>query len=157
MTDADPRAEAARLIATQRWCALGTVDAHGAPSVTYVPFAPVDGAIGIVVSALASHAAHLAASPAASVLLVGDDVADPYARTRLTIPARAAEAAASSHEAEAVWDALAARHGETVAILRTLPDFRAVRLVPAGGRLVLGFASAHGLRGETLAELLRAR
>ena len=148
--------EAARLMRTQRWLALGTVDADAAPSVTYVPFATVDGAFGIAVSRLAQHTASLLERRPASILLV-DDAApeDPYARARLSIDVEVTAAAAESTDAESVWNALEARHGTTVATLRTLTDFYAVLLRPRQARLVLGFASAHRLSGEIVAEILR--
>jgi hypothetical protein len=37
-----------------------------------------------------------------------------------------------------------------VQTLRTLPDFEAIALRPLGGRLVLGFASAHDLDTDAL-------
>jgi putative heme iron utilization protein len=58
--------------------------------------------------------------------------------------------------AEAVWSALEARQGETVRTLHALPDFEAVSLEPASGRLVLGFASAHDLDAGVLVDLVRA-
>ena len=155
MEAADARGEAARLIASQRWLALGTVDRNGLPSVTYAPFAVAGGAFVVVVSALAVHAANLAANPAASIMLVGDDGADAYSRTRLTVAVSVGENAAGSPAADAIWSALETRQGETVQVPRTLPDFRPLSLTPLRGRLVLGFASAHQLGGPALAELLR--
>ena len=157
MEAADPRLEAARLIATQTWCALGTVDPVGVPSVTYVPFAVVDGAFGVVVSRLAAHTASLLARRPASILLVGDELppSDAYTRARFTIGVRPAPQIAGSKAADAVWSALAARQGATVGILRTLPDFDAVRLEPLDGRLILGFASAHDLAAGAIVEMLR--
>lgn len=154
----DRRRAAARLISAQSWLALATVDEHGVPALSYVPFAPADGAFGVVVSGLAAHTAHLLARRAASVLLVEENPEQPdaYARARLSAAVTASPHAPGSAQAEAVWSALQARQGETVLVLRTLPDFRAVSLAPANGRLVLGFASAHDLDGAALAELLRS-
>jgi len=154
----DPRREATRLITAQAWLALGTVDPGGIPSVTYVPFAAVDGAFGIVVSRLAAHTASLLARRPASVLLVDDDFErrDPYARPRFTVGVVAAPNAAGSASAGAIWSSLERRHGDTVGTLRMLPDFEAISLVPVSGRLVLGFASAHTISAATIVELLRA-
>ncbi len=156
MEGVDPRHEARRLIAARRWCALGTSDAHGTPSVTYVPFAPVNGTFGIVVSALAAHTANLRARRSASIMLVGDDDADAYARHRFTIAVTASPAQPGSALAESVWSALEARHGDTARTLRTLTDFQAIALVPQDGRLVLGFAAAHHVDASTIGGLLRA-
>jgi putative heme iron utilization protein len=149
---------AAALLRGARWFALATVDPQDEPATSYVPFAPVGGAFGIVVSALAAHAAHLEARPAVSLLAVGEEPAygDPFARARIAIDAHAQETPRGSAEADAIWDALAARLGETAALLRTLPDFRAILLVPRRARLVLGFAAASDLDAAALERILRA-
>ena len=158
MQGEDRRRAVARLVAAQSWLALATIDERGAPSLSYVPFAPADGAFGVVVSGLAAHTANLAARRAASVLLVEDDSEhrDAYARTRLSVDVTPAPHPAGSAQAEAVWAALEQRQSGTVLVLRSLPDFLAVSLVPVSGRLVLGFASAHDLSGAAVAELLRS-
>ncbi|HEY5341665.1 MAG TPA: pyridoxamine 5'-phosphate oxidase family protein [Candidatus Aquilonibacter sp.] len=153
-----PRREAARLIAAQVWLALGTVDQSGLPSVTYVPFAAVDGAFGIVVSRLAAHTANLLARRPASVLVVDDDIErrDAFTRARFTIGVTPSPNPAGSAQADAIWTALERRQGETVRVLRTLPDFEAIALEPLSGRLVLGFAAAHDLEALAIGELLRS-
>jgi hypothetical protein len=152
------RREAVRLIAARIWLALGTVDQSGVPSVTYVPFASVNGAFGIVVSRLAAHTASLMERRPASVLLVDDGFAerDAYTRPRFTIGVTASPNAPGSAQADAIWSSLESRHGETVRVLRMLPDFEAIALEPVSGRLVLGFASAHDLGATEIVELLRA-
>jgi putative heme iron utilization protein len=158
MDAGDPRREAGRLISAQLWFALGTVDQSGVPSVSYVPFAAVDGAFGMVVSRLAAHTVNLLARRPASVLLVDDDFQqdDAYARARFSIGVTARPNAPGSAKAEAIWSALEARQGATVRTLRALPDFHAISLEPVSGRLVLGFASAHDLGATAIVELLRA-
>lgn len=156
MNAGDPRGVAARLIAQQRWLALGTAGEDGVPSVTYAPFAAVDGAFGIVVSALAAHTANLLARRTASVLLVDEGDGDAYARVRLTVGVTAWAAAPGSANADAIWSALEGRQGATVATLRTLPDFHAVALAPVSARLVSGFASAHDLGAAAIVAVLRA-
>ena len=104
-----------------------------------MPFAPVAGGLGIVVSALAAHTAQLAAHSRVALLLVDDPPGnDAFARPRLSIDALAQPAP----DPPAVWDALTRRLGATAEILRTLPDFRALVLVPVGARVVLGFGRA---------------
>lgn len=145
-----------RTIAECAALSLATLDDDGHPAIGYVPFAPVDGAFGIAVSALAAHARHLYARPDAAVLLTGRMAsgADAYARPRLSVAVRARRAASESTAALAVWNALAKRHGETVATLRSLPDFTTFRLEPVRGRAILGFAAAVDLDGSDLARAL---
>lgn len=157
MESADPTSEAVRLISSQRWIALATVDPKGATSISYAPFAPVRGAFGIVVSRLAAHTANLLALRPASILLVDDDFErrDAYARSRFSIGVMPRVNERGSPAADAVWSALEALQGETVRILRTLPDFEAISLHPQSGRLILGFASAYDIAAETIQEALR--
>lgn len=126
-------------------------------TISYVPFAVVQRAFGIVVSQLAAHTANLLAQRSASVLVVDDDreLQDSYARRRFSIGVTPWARMPGSEEADAIWSALEARHGETVRILRTLPDFAAISLEPGAGRLVLGFATAHDVAGATIKEMLR--
>lgn len=154
----NPVQAAASLIGSARWFALATVGASGEPSISYVPFACVEGAFGIVVSGLASHTGNLLARPTVSLLAVGEPAPDDdaFARARISIDANARETAPNSSGAAAVWDALAARHGDTAAVLRGLPDFRAIVLQPIRARLVLGFAAAYDLDAATLETLIRS-
>lgn len=159
METADVRREAGRLIAAQRWFALATIDGHGVPSASYVPFAVASGAFGMAASRLAAHTANLLARRPASILFVGDGGAasaqrDAYAQERFSIRIDPRPQPRGSAEAEAIWAALEVRHGATVSVLRTLPDFEAIALAPAGGRLVLGFAAAYDLDGPALADVL---
>jgi hypothetical protein len=124
---------------------------------SYVPFAPVEGAFGIVVSRLAAHTANLLARRPAAVLLVDGEFAqrDVYARTRLSIDVSVTLNDARSTAAGAIWSALEDRHGDTVRTLRLLPDFEAISLEPRSGRLILGFASAHDISDVAIKALLR--
>ncbi|MBV8600783.1 MAG: pyridoxamine 5'-phosphate oxidase family protein [Candidatus Eremiobacteraeota bacterium] len=153
-------ARARRLLDGTGWLGLATVDEGGTPSASYVPFALVGGRFGIVVSRLAAHTEHLKARRPASALFVDEESRseevdrDPYARSRLSVAIQASLQPAGSAEAAAIWSALERRHGVTVAVLRELPDFDAVALAPGGGRLVLGFASAHDLDAGEIERLL---
>jgi putative heme iron utilization protein len=153
-----PLREAAALVAAQRWLALATVDENGAPALSYIPFTVAGGVFAMVASRLAAHTANLQARRPASILFVGDDAddGDAYARARFTIGVSAAAAAPGTASAEIIWSSLEARHGPSVSVLRTLPDFSAFELEPIAGRLILGFAAAHDFDRVQLAEMMRA-
>jgi putative heme iron utilization protein len=150
------RREAIRLLAEQVWFALATVDAGGFPTISYIPFAIVGAAFGVVVSRLAAHTSQLLAGRRASVLLVDSyaELSDAYVRSRFSISVNASPLTADSSGANAIWSALERRQGDTVQTLRMLPDFTAISLEPINGRLVLGFASAYDLKGDAVKELL---
>lgn len=153
MSEATEIESARLLIEGVRWLALATSTTGGTPSTSYLPYAPVSLGFGIVVSSLAAHWGELMARPRANVLIVGEAPdGDPFAAPRLS-----ADVVAHEHErgsqAQEIWDALSRRHGETVRILRALPDFCPFVLVPVRARLILGFARASTLDGEALAPL----
>jgi putative heme iron utilization protein len=156
MESGTPQAAAAHLIATQRWFALSTVEADGTPGIGYIPFACVDGAFAMVASRLAAHTANLLARRPASILLVagGPDPDDAYTRARFSLRVAPRPLARGSAAANAVWSALVARQGATVAILQTLADFEAITLEPTSGRLVLGFAAAYDLDASDVVHVL---
>lgn len=147
---------ATHLLSTPLWFALAIGDRDAFPTISYVPFALVGGAFGIVVSRLAAHSAPLVAHRTASVLLVDTQtpISDAYVRARFSIGVSSAPQAAGSPASAAIWSALERRQGETVRTLQALPDFDAILLEPISGRLVLGFASAHDLSGPSIAELM---
>lgn len=156
MTQETPQTQAAAIVAAQRWLALATTDDQGVPHISYAPFAPIPGAFGIVVSRLAQHTAQLVAGKPAAIMLVGPSAnGDPYAQARFSIDVVPRVCPAESAQAREIWSALEARHGETAGVLRTLSDFQAIALEPTGGRLVLGFASAHSVDAASIREMLR--
>jgi putative heme iron utilization protein len=150
------RREAIRLLSEQLWFALAIAGEGDVPSISYVPFAIVGRAFGIAVSRLSAHSAPLLARRPASVLLVDTfaPISDAYTRARFSISVAPAPQIAHSADANAIWSALEHRQGETIQTLRALPDFDTILLEPNGGRLILGFASAHNLSGTAIAELM---
>jgi len=135
---------------------LATVDADGRPDASYVPFAVIDGRVTIAVSTLAVHARNLAMRPRAELLFVAapDTDKNTYSLPRLMLDAHV-ERIVSSGKVVTAWDALAARHGETVTVLRTLTDFSIYECQPSAGRAVLGFAMAYDLDVAALTPSLR--
>ncbi len=154
--DGDGVGQALRvLMRAQTFLSLATVDEAAHPNASYVPYGILQGKVAFAVSALAAHARHLAAREAASFVIVGEPAVDAYARVRLTVNG-AARKVEGRLETEAVWDALAQRHGATVAILRNLGDFSVYAVEPESARLVLGFASAYEVAPDVLTRALRA-
>ena len=134
--------ELAEMLGTAPWLTLATIDSAGMPLATYAPYALVPNAFGIVVSGLAAHTQALLEQRRVSVLVVDVQHADSnYARPRVTVDC-AVDIVSEAVRVEALWSALERRHGAVVQTLRTLPDFRALALVPLAARLVLGFGAA---------------
>lgn len=125
----------------------------GAPLIFYI--------LGSMLSSAsrALNAAAQAATPSASILLLGDmgPDSDPYAHKRLTFTARIAHVQRDSPQWSSATEGLALRHGETVNTLTALQDFHCFALLPIAGRFVKGFGKAFQLTGDDLRDWVHLR
>jgi len=127
---------------------LATVSAAGEPHVSYAPVvADARHQLYLLLSDLAAHSANLRRHGAGEVMMIeGEGEArNPFARQRLTLRCRVAELARGSEPYRQRLAQLRQAHGETVALLATLADFRLLCLTPASGRFVRGFGRAYGV------------
>jgi putative heme iron utilization protein len=139
---------------------LGTVDAQDAPEASYSPFVTGDsGSFYVYVSALAKHTANLKRTGKASLMLIEDEsTADNlHARRRATWTCEVEAIERESERFNALMDAFEARFGETSRNLATMQDFTLFRLVPAAGRLVLGFGKAYRLEAWQVQRHMQGR
>lgn len=159
MSAADPHAleqahaALAELLERSRSLMLATLDAEGRPEASYAPFLrDDDGMLYIFVSALARHTANLKAHPEASVLIIEDESSarQIFARRRLSWRVTASPVPREAPEWGPILERLAARCGEIVHTLRSLPDFVLYRLQPQEGSFVMGFGRAYRLTGPGL-------
>ncbi|WP_428034071.1 HugZ family protein [Amphritea sp.] len=114
------------------------------PEASYSPFVFSRGSLYIFVSQLASHTLNLMRSPVAGVMLIEDEAnsRNLFARNRITLQCHVCEILPDDSGYEPIMVLYRERHGPTVDLLRTLPDFRLFRLIPQQGRLVMGFGRA---------------
>ena len=148
---------AIRLIEESRAVALATIDQHGRPAASYLPFARIGDRLCALVSGLAAHTRDLASRPSVSLLFLDrDPTSEVYARPRMTVEATTAFVERGSADGNAICAAIEARLGETARILCGLPDFIPLFFTLGTARVVLGFGSAHNLAGEKLREALDA-
>jgi len=143
--------QAMELISKCASLTLATTNEHGVPHCSYAPFVrPDNDGFFIFVSALAEHTGNLKRRARAGVLIIEDEHAsgEIFARRRLSLDCAVEFVDRETPRWTAVLDALGSRHGDTVDVLRELPDFSLVRLVPTAGTLVTGFASATELTVE---------
>lgn len=125
---------------------LATLGPDGAEA-SYSPFLFDEDALYIFVSQLASHTKNLINSQTVGVMLIEDeaDSRNLFARNRMTFQCLVSEVKTDAPCYEPIMDLYRQRHGETVDLLRTLPDFILFRLKPERGRLILGFGRAFRL------------
>jgi hypothetical protein len=153
-----PAADLSSLRANCRSLILATTGADGAPDASYAPFAEAggpDGALLVLVSGLARHTGNLVRTGRASVMLIEDEAnaGQIFGRRRITYACRVEPVQRDGAVWKAGVDALQARHGGLVTMLRDLQDFQLLRLVPESGTLVLGFGKAWRLTGPGCAEI----
>jgi hypothetical protein len=140
------RAEACRaLVADFDSLLLSTVAADGSPELSYAPFVTdEEGAFWIFISDLAPHTRHLLAEPRCALLFIREEGASPnlFARERLSLRCRAHPQDRNSERGRRMLAVMENRFGGTMALLRSLADFRLFRIEPHHGRYVAGFGRA---------------
>ncbi len=130
---------------------LATADARGEPQIGTVPYLlDEDDAFCIYVSELAAHTRNLMVRPRTSVLFAQPEaeMRNPFARRRLVLQCRAQRLDGAA--AERRLERMEARFGQTLGLLRRLPDFHLFRLEVESGRYVEGFGRAWTVRGNEL-------
>ena len=151
-----PQQALATLHAHAQTVQLATLDEYAQPAISYAPFVSDEaGNFYVFISGLASHTQDLLRQPTVAVMLIADEqnTRQIFARTRATYQCVAEVVARETPEARLLLDALQARFGEVVGVLRGLGDFVLFRLKPQTGRFVMGFGQAFTLTGERLQTL----
>lgn len=139
---------------------LSTITAEGKPNASYAPFVTGkavndEGSFYIYVSQLASHTQDLLNNPESSILLVQDesDCRQIFARQRINYQCFVEEVRQNDSRHTLILDEMESRFGNTISLLRSLPDFILFRLNPYKGSYVQGFGKAYELCGDSLLEL----
>ncbi|MDO6461802.1 pyridoxamine 5'-phosphate oxidase family protein [Granulosicoccaceae sp. 1_MG-2023] len=147
---------------TAEWQALAeqsgvvylATEGEDGPLASYAPFVrDQDGALLILISALAGHHRNLRRHPRAGVLITENaaQAANVFALRRLQLDVRAEPLARDEVPRDAAVAALRTRFGKFVDTLDGLGDFTVFRLWPVSGSYVRGFAQTWRLSGEGLA------
>jgi putative heme iron utilization protein len=148
----DDLAQLASLIRRQRWAALATVEADGAPCASSVAYAPEADFAGFLLhlSQLAPHTRNLLVERRASLVISDQDpgAGDPQTLMRLSLLGSVHILEKESAEF-AAGKALYLSHLPTAAPLFGFPDFILFRFAPQEARFVGGFARAR--RMDTIA------
>ena len=135
---------------------LATTGDAGAEA-SYSPFIFRDGAFYVFTSELASHTVNMLRNPMLGIMLIADesDSRNLFARSRLTLQCQAEKLSREHQQWPVLMEQMQHRHGDTISLLRTLEDFHLFRLLPASGRLIIGFGKAYQvvLPGFTLRQV----
>lgn len=110
----------------------------------------------VFVSGLSSHTQNLKTTAKAGILLIEDEssASQVFARKRLMYDCTA-ELIERHNPQWTIWaDRFQGRFGALIEMLRQLPDFQIIRLIPQSGRFVVGFGAAYEVDGSNLKRLL---
>lgn len=142
-------AEAYRhLIDTQQTLLLSTCSAECQPEISYAPFVRDEqGRFNIFISELAKHTQNLLQNPKASILFIEPESGcrNLFARERVIFNCGARTIATDDPFYHRRLQALEDKFGNVVALLRTLPDFHLIELIPETGHYVAGFSKAYAI------------
>lgn len=129
------------LLYSRKIMALATLDNKGNPYLSQVPFVFEGGHFYIYVSELAEHTGFLKKRSVASVLLQEDQGSNtnPYTLHRASFKCHCQQVIEDS---EIIFTHMKDQLGNTIDLLRQIPDFKLFRLTPTDGTLVTGFGKA---------------
>lgn len=132
---------------------LATVSQEQLPDCSTAPFLhDENGYFYLFLSALAQHTRNLLHNPSASLMIISDEATSKnlFARQRLILQAKAIVIPRDDSSYESIMDKFQAHLGNTIGLLRTLPDFHLFQLSVEQGNYVQGFAKAFALKGPDL-------
>jgi putative heme iron utilization protein len=132
------------LIEQQQSVLMATLSPTGEADISYAPYLRHAGSFYIFISQLARHTQNLLAHPQASLLFIEPEAAakNPFARQRLTFRCSAQLIAKEHADYPQRLSQMTEKFGNTVDLLRSLPDFRLIALTPLDGLFVAGFGKA---------------
>lgn len=141
-----------KLLISQQTIMLSTASSSGVPDISYAPFIRSDsGVFYIYVSEMARHTTHLLTNPQASLLFIKPeaDCQNLFARERAILNCTVQKIPKSDKTYEQQLDALQAKFGDVLSLLRTLTDFHLFALQPESGRYIIGFGRAFNIQVNT--------
>lgn len=156
MTDRDATERAAaqkacnQLLQSRGTLQMATKTASGEAEASYAPFLRDGNDLCIYVSELASHTANMLRDNRVSIMVIEDEqeARNPFARKRLILICKAQVITPQSPRYEGILQGLQDKFGDTIGMLRQLPDFHLLILSPKEGRFVQGFGLAWTVNGH---------
>jgi len=133
------------LIEQQQTLLLSTVNEQGEPESSYAPYVrDGNGVFYIYVSDLASHTQNMLQKHHASILIIRSEKESEnlFARERVTFQCKVLEVSVDSENYARQLLNMEQQLGETIALLRSLPDFHLLALKPVSGKYIAGFGQA---------------
>lgn len=165
MKDSDPEIVCKALLESCLSLQLSTIGGDGFPHSGYTPYLldpdSKEGGLQfhIFVSELSVHTRDMLETPKASIMIIEDESASKqvFARTRVTYNCEVLQIERDHTDYVDVLDRFEQRQGNTVSLLRELPDFHLMRLRPFSGQFVMGFGKAFSLSGPLMNQFEHSR
>jgi len=127
---------------------MATLSSDHQPFASYAPYiVSPDGHFFVFISELAQHTRNLLQNNTVSILIIEDeqDAQEIFARNRLQYQCQVARIDKNDIKYDYLLNNMDQQFGETVALLKQLPDFHLFRFTPQSGNLVVGFGRAYHL------------
>lgn len=120
------------------------------PEASYAPFVTQNNALYIFVSELAAHTKNMQAHPHCSAFIIEDekDTRNIFARKRLNLSCICEDICKDSDEWTEIINTMESTLGNTISVLKALPDFHLLRLTPQSGTFVKGFGAAYSIEAN---------
>lgn len=144
-----------QLLSQQQTLLIASRNQVGNADISYAPYLYADFKFYIFVSDLAKHSQNLRSHPHASIMLIEPETqaTNPFARQRLSFDCQVQEISPANPAFTKLLDAMAAKFGEIVSVLRQLPDFHLLALSPMQGQFIAGFGKAFAVDAEGRVQL----
>lgn len=141
-----------KLLAYVQTLHMATLSSDNQPFVSYAPYiVSSDGHFFVFISELAQHTRNLLQNNEVSILIIEDeqDAQQIFARNRLQYQCQVARINKNDIQYDNLLNKMEQQFGETVSLLKQLPDFHLFRFTPQSGNLVVGFGQAYRLTPPT--------
>jgi heme oxygenase (biliverdin-IX-beta and delta-forming) len=135
------------ILAAQEAFALATTNALGLAETSYCPFLFNNDHCYIFISELASHTQNLKINMNCASLTMSEATPNPFTRPRIALNHKATFVQREEHDWSNLMALFESKLGNTVAMLRSLPDFHLVKLQILGGTFIEGFGKAYQFEG----------
>jgi putative heme iron utilization protein len=120
---------------------ISTTSSANEPLTNYAPFVKIDEDYFVSVSRNLPHYVNMIETKKAHILIIEDESTAEhiYARKRLYFSA----SCELEEDSEKIFKLFDARYGDKLSFLRTMKDFKIIKITPKEKSLVLGFGAAY--------------
>ena len=140
-----------KLIDSHKTLTLSTLSPEGKPEISYTPYIRgEDGTFYIFISELAHHTPNLQVNPVCSIFFAApeSETRNRFARERAFLGCEVEELPRGTEPCDQLIDQFQEKFGNTVEVLRNLPDFHLFALKPHSGQYTIGFGKAFKINAD---------